>query len=164
MQGGRDVKPPDLIEVARELASSNRGKPKQAFLHRACSATYYAMFHALAGCCADTLIGGKNSDRSKPAWRQVYRSLEHGLAKSQCENQRKLQQFPKEIQDFANLFVTMQTKRHRADYDPFAKATKSAVALDIEQVQVTLQGFSTARMSDRRAFAAFVLLRTRNEG
>jgi len=36
-------------------------------------------------------------------------------------------QFPPSIQDFANMFVQMQEKRHRADYDPTDFHYKSSV-------------------------------------
>ena len=155
----QNVKSHDLIEVAKELAANiNGGKPKQAFLRRSVSTTYYALFHALARCCADCLIGvGRNS----PAWEQVYRSLQHKLAKDRCKNQAKISLFPKEIQDFANFFVTMQSKRHNADYNPTERFTASAVRLDIEQAEFVIADFLSAPTADRRAFAAFVILQLR---
>ena len=55
------MNPDDLIRIARYLASTgtgiNAGRPSQADLRRAVSTTYYALFHALAQCCANTLIG-----------------------------------------------------------------------------------------------------------
>jgi hypothetical protein len=156
------VKPQDLIDVSESLAGSNKGKPKQAFLRRAVSTTYYALFHTLARCCADMLIGGTNADRSGQAWRQVYRSLEHGYAKNQCGS-GKISEFPQEIQDFASLFKAMQTKRHRADYDPLERFAKSSVLLDIGLTKAAIAGFGAASPKDRRAFAAFVLLKARSD-
>lgn len=53
--------PFDLIRIAEQLASgaigSGRGRPRQAELRRAVSAAYYAMFHALARCCAEYARG-----------------------------------------------------------------------------------------------------------
>jgi hypothetical protein len=86
------------------------------------------MFHTLAGCCADTPIGGSSAVRSKPAWNQVYRALDHGAAKAACENKTTMGKFPQSIQDFANNFVQMQIKRHDADYNPDCKLFKSAGA------------------------------------
>ena len=74
------MRAPDFIETARHLTSST-GRPRQTDLRRAVSTTYYALFHCLAACYADTIVGGPGAKRSKPAWRQAYRALNHGSAK-----------------------------------------------------------------------------------
>ncbi|CAN0488152.1 unnamed protein product, partial [Phaeothamnion confervicola] len=153
------LNPRDLIDTARDLLKSTSGKPRQSNLHRATSTAYYAMFHTLARCAADLLIGGPGSKRSSPAWQQVYRALEHGVAKNACSNGGKLALFPREIQDFANTFVTMQEKRHKADYDPNAKSRKSEVAIDIDLVDKVITDFGVTPIKDRRAFAALVLFK-----
>jgi hypothetical protein len=119
------------------------------------------MFHALARDCADLMVGGKSSDRSKHAWRQVYRALEHGTAKNACQNNGILSKFPKDVEDFANQFVAMQIKRHQADYDPVEKFTKSGVLTDIETARIVIEGFAKVAVKDRRAFAAHVLFKQR---
>lgn len=129
---------------------------------RAISACYYALFHCLARECANLLIGGDGADRSDEAWLQVYRSLEHGPAKDRCNNKKMIGRFPKEIQDFANSFVTMQKKRHAADYDPSTRFVKSEVAADIVVVEEAVGKFKTASIKERRAFCAYVLLRLRD--
>ena len=70
-----------------------------------------------------------------------------------------MEKFPDAIQDFANMFVLMQEKRHRADYDPNERLTKSAVANDIDACRAAIEGFKRTSFSDRRAFAAHVLLK-----
>ena len=86
------MNPEDLIRIARGLAGGaiggNIGRPRQAELRRAVSAAYYALFHALARCCADTLVGATPASRSQTAWTQTYRALEHGYAKNQCVRPR----------------------------------------------------------------------------
>ncbi len=119
------------------------------------------MFHCLARDSADLLIGGTNSDRSQPAWKQAYRALEHGYAKQQCRNKGVLRKFPKKIEDFGNTFVTLQEKRHSADYDPVTKLNKSAVSADIDLAEQAITQYRTEKTSDRRAFCAWVLLRVR---
>lgn len=150
----------DLIKTAKELAGSGDGKPRQSNLRRATSTAYYALFHALARCCADSLVGGPSAQRSKPAWRQVYRALEHGFSKNACQH-GAISRFPQEIQDFANMYVQMQDKRHTADYDPDAKSFKSAVMNDIAAAEVAIDDFTSTSLKDRRAFAAFVLFKHR---
>lgn len=151
----------DLLSGALYLINRQPGKPKQADLKRALSSIYYAMFHTLARCCADLMIGGQNADRSKHAWRQVYRALEHNFAKSQCMNRAIISKFPKEIEDFANAFVSSQIKRHQADYDPHFRTTKTEVLIEHSTVTSAINRFNLASTKDRRAFAAFILLKTR---
>jgi hypothetical protein len=113
----------------------------------------------LARTSADLLVGGAGALRSKPAWQQVYRAVDHGTAKTACKNGDVIQKFPKEIEDFANAFVAMQTKRHSADYDPFSKWSKSEVVNDIETVKQAIADFSSAPAKDRRAFCAHILFK-----
>lgn len=155
------MKPLDLIASAIILVTSCKGKPSQVSLRRATSAAYYAMFHCLARNCADLLVGGTNSSRSKHAWRQTYRALEHGFAKNACKDGPTLGQFPKAIEDFANNFVAMQEKRHMADYDPTVKLSKSEVLADINLARQAITEFQKEPVKDRRAFAAHVLFKKR---
>ncbi|MGH7069379.1 MAG: hypothetical protein ACREFO_05130 [Acetobacteraceae bacterium] len=112
--------------------------------------------------CANLLIGGTGPDRSLEAWRQVYRSLEHGSAKDRCRDSNMIRKFPKGIEDFANTFVTMQAKRHDADYAPYVKFDKSSVASDIVLVEQAINDFKSSKTKDRRAFCAYVLLKKRS--
>ena len=155
----------DLLNTADELVSGATGstRPRQSNLRRAVSTAYYAMFHCLASCCANSFIGSTNADRSEPAWRQVYRALEHGLAKDKCKNKGfiKASGFPQEIVDFANAFVALQEKRNLADYDPSARFAKLEVQREITQARAMIAGFQAAGAKHRRAFSAYVLFRTR---
>ena len=155
------MNPLDFLETARELATSSTRRPRQTNLRRAVSTTYYALFHCLAKCCADMVVGGAGSDRSRPAWRQTYRALEHRTAKTRCKHQN-IRQFPVEIQDLANVFVDMQKKRHSADYDPDAVFSKPEVLQDIDEAETVIRGFPAASAKDRRAFAVYLLLDIRN--
>lgn len=119
------------------------------------------MFHCLARNCADLLIGGTSADRSEEAWKQVYRSLDHKFAKDRCIDKLMLKKFPKQIEDFANHFVTLQGKRHSADYDPGASFTKLEVTTDIAIAEQAILDFSSVPAKHRRAFCAYVLLKKR---
>ena len=141
------------------LVRSGHGKPTQTTLRRAVSTAYYALFHSLAGTCANLLIGGPGSLRSRHAWREVYRALAHGTAKGACEHRQVLNKFPVEIIDFAEKFIEMQRKRHDADYDPAARFYKSDVVMDIDAVELVIARFEAASTKDRRAFASWVLFK-----
>ncbi len=125
------------------------------------------MWHTLARTCADCLIGSTKKSRSNGAWHQVYRHLDHGEARKQCAPEGRVKQetfkkFPAEIQEFATLFVTMQSKRHAADYDPLAPRLKlSAVKTDLEMVKSVISKFEAVDPLHKRAFSAWVLLKVR---
>ena len=156
------MNPFDFIATARDLVAPNiRGRPRQSNLRRALSTAYYALFHCLANCCADMLVGGPGADRSRPAWHQTYRALQHGFARQRCEH-RNVAGFPGAIRYFARTFVDMQQDRHRADYDPDVSFTKADVIQLIDFAEDAIRSFQQAPARDRRAFAVYVLLPTRN--
>lgn len=69
-----------------------------------------------------------------------------------------MSEFPPEIQDFANLFVQMQEKRHQADYDPTAIYYKSAVQADIDATRVAIDIFSKCDKRHQKAFIVYVAI------
>ena len=151
-------KPTDLLDAAQGLATVDRGRPRQANLLRAMSTVYYALFHALARTCADCLIG--TGQRRSRAWAQVYRAVEHSAVKEACKHDTMLR-FPDAVQNFADLFVEMQIARHRADYDPRTNVSRVQVGRGIELARRVIDDFNDVALPDRRAFAAYVLLRRR---
>lgn len=158
---GRNLDSLDLIAAARDLVNSNsRGRPREANLRRAVSTAYYALFHCLATCCADTIAG---ADRHHPAWRQTYRALQHGTARNHCQRTAEVAKFPVEIRKFAETFVDMQRERHKADYDPSARFSKMVVIQHINEAMEAIAGFGLAHRRDRRAFAIYVMLLVRND-
>ena len=138
-----------------------RGRPRQSDLRRAVSTAYYALFHCLALCCADLLVGGPGSNRSQSAWNQTYRALQHGFARQRCDH-RNVADFPSEIRYFARIFVDMQQDHHRADYDPDVSFVKADVTQLIDYAEDAIRRFQQAPARDRRAFAVYVLLPARN--
>ena len=161
------MNPRDLIRIARQLASGaaggNRGRPRQAELRRAVSAAYYALFHALALCCADRLAGSTKAVRSEAAWIQTYRALEHGHARNQCNDPSAMSAFPSEIQDFGRRFVFMQRQRQQVDYSPNARYSRLWVMQAVGETEDAITALEGAPGADRRAFALHVLLRRRPE-
>jgi hypothetical protein len=55
----------------------------------------------------------------------------------------------------------MQAERHKAGYDPFVKFKKSEVEIDISTVESAIGDFAYASVADRKAFAAWVLIKNR---
>ena len=149
----------DLLAAARTLAKANPGRPRQAYLRRAVSTAYFALFHALAQDCADQLVG-RGSSRSTTAWVQAYRALEHGFAKNACKGAEKLG-FSSELVHCANEFIELQQARHDADYDPQATFLRAEVLDLVNRAQVSIEKLHGARTADRRAFAVLLLLKRR---
>jgi uncharacterized protein (UPF0332 family) len=148
-----------LIVTAKKLAVASPKKPRQADLKRAISTAYYALFHALAKDAADLLIG-TGSNRPNAAWTHLYRSLEHGVAKSGCIAVKNID-FPPAIKDCALAFVQLQEMRHDADYDPNLRVRRGDA---LEAIKLAESAIGNLRKSDRRdrlAFAVQILLRKR---
>ena len=158
------MNPEDLIRIARGLAGGsiggNIGRPRQAELRRAVSAAYYALFHALARCCADTLVGATPASRSQTAWTQTYRALEHGYAKNQCVRPA-INGFPPEIRAFGRAFSEMQRNRNVADYATESALSRAETMRLIDWTEDVIADFATVPAADRRAFSVYVLLRIR---
>ena len=159
------MNPRDLIKIAHFLATvgvvSNLGRPRQADLRRAVSAAYYALFHSLARCGADMLAGLSSVRRNQASWQRIYRSLEHGLTVRRLNNRSGMRGFPREIQDFGQLFGNLQVQLHRADYDPAASFDRATVLQVVAEAEQHIIGLENAAPADRRDFAIYVLFRYR---
>lgn len=150
----------DLLDIARRLVD---GTPSQTDLRRAVSSIYYAVFHAIAQSNADTLAGDEVQSRDQIAWRQAYRALEHGYGARRCQNAQSSPQFSEPIKTLAAHFVDMQSRRHRADYDPDETFTTQEVVSIIAETIGYIAAFRAAPERERRAFAVYVLMRDRQE-
>ena len=159
------MNPTDLIDSARQRAGGaaplGRGRPRQTDLQRAVSDVYYAMFHTLAICAANTLVGAGYTARRQPEWRQIYRALEHGYARQQSSNQRTLAHFPPAIRRFGRHFAGSQQLPHLADYDSDSSFARREVLQFINETEEIIRAFDRAPADRRRAFAIYVLFRTR---
>jgi uncharacterized protein (UPF0332 family) len=148
-----------VIVTARKLVNASSTKPRQADLKRAVSTAYYALFHAIAKDAADLLVG-VGADRSEKAWEQVYRSLQHGDAKNACEGFRNLVPEPS-FKLCAATFVTLQQKRHDADYAPNFRILRSEAIDLIDQAELAIANLRASPKHDRREFAVSLLMKKR---
>ena len=124
------------------------------------SRTYYALFHALARSCADSLIGEEGTDRTDRAWRQTYRSLDHvetAKACERCVRDNRMLGFPPSLLTFARFLPVAMRRRHQADYDPDYAPTNEAVAAMTSAANRAITALTETDLRDRRAFAAFIL-------
>ena len=155
------MEPEHLLQIATDLAEINARRPRRADLCRAVSTAYYGLFHCLARTCADGLAGRSRSVGNRPMWRRAYRALEHGQARTRCENAPSW--FPEEVREFGRMFATQQDRRHFADYDPDYPVGKSDVIADVESVRTAIDRFLATSASVRRDVAIHVLMKVRTD-
>jgi len=96
---------------------------------------------------------------------QTYRAVDHRKALEACEKCVKADyNFPQQIRDFASYFVTMQSLRHKADYDPVTEFNKRQTATYVEGARNAICALNDAPQKHKKAFAAFVLLKFPRSG
>jgi hypothetical protein len=147
-----------LLMVATELCQRTGRRPREAFMRRAASTAYYAVFHALCRMCADELIG-RNRFRSIP-WSRIYRAVDHRAKQALLSTDAAL--ISPSVVSFGRAFAHLQEKRHEADYNPaffrfFFDETQALVERGGKAIE-DLNGLSS---DDRRALATLVLFRPR---
>ncbi len=127
----------DLIVQASQLATREKGKPKQASLRRAVSTAYYALFHFLIDSTCKHLLG---SGAGRRQLRELAsRAFVHGKMQSLCKEFTKT--IPQsellkplwlrhgvpacvEIKELAEIFCDLQRDRHEADYNVSKRITR----------------------------------------
>lgn len=148
-----------LTETARSLIPAGPGRPRKTDLRRAASTIYYAAFHRLMQCCADRLVGTGPARRT-PAWKRVYRALNHAQCAQVCRS-REAKALSSEVRKLTTLLPDLKGRRHAADYDPAARFTKSVVLRDIGATEAVLDAFDRSSPNDQRELAALLLFRER---
>lgn len=153
------MSPSELLEVAVSLSEHPApGKLKQVYRRRAISTAYYALFHRLAGMCADTLVGARKSQT--PAWQRTYRALEHGFAKSALlELARRSNNDAVTL--LSEVFVALQQFRHEADYDPHGVYEDGASGSCITMARLGIEAVSGLSPEVKLEIATSLILRSR---
>jgi len=149
----------DLIHRARASLSGQR-RPREVYLRRAVSDSYYALFHCLAAMCADELIGV--TKRGSADWRRVYRGLEHSRAKDEFRR-NDLAQVDPIAPRIAATFIQLQDARHLADYDPASTLRRrDGARVFIEAAELAIANLKSLSADARRGLATRLLIRVRN--
>ncbi len=149
----------ELLGTARKLVTSTSTLSDR---RRAVSSVYYAQFHHLCQSCCDLLV---RDGTLGSANYQVYRSIDHGLAKAACAECHDTRRgFPASIVTYAKTFNFLQRKRHDADCDPTADFGRHDVEQLIERAETAMTAFDAEQERHRRAFVIFVALRKRGSG
>lgn len=153
------MRPADLLAHAERLCRASPKRPRKVDLCRAVSAAYYALFHELCWVCADSLIG-TNKTQATDAWRLAYRAVDHRTAKDRCKA-RLPQGLSMSLVSFAETFVILQEERHRSDYDPRARFSRSEALSLVEMARRGVNAMQVTDLRTRKAFAAYILFKPR---
>jgi hypothetical protein len=166
------VDPQGLIRAARLLlGENNKGAPNQTRLRRAVSTAYYALFHRIAQAASDAFVGAKH--RQSPRYETVYRGFEHRRMKDSCAAVDKPMLGAKaskalgaanasqEVRDVANAFVTLQERRHWADYSPAGKITRADARDLVDLAALAIDQLAAANTEERRNFLVYLMLAIR---
>ena len=157
----------DLFSQAEALARLDALKPKQVNLRRAVSSAYYAVYHYLVHevCCVQ--IGTSHAQAS---YRNVLaRAFTHNIMKQACSSfgggtlkDTAIKGLPRDssgrypvhhaIRTLALTFVSLQEKRHLADYDRSERFNRADVLTLIERAKNDVLAFAALAMSDDKKF------------
>lgn len=176
------INPDGVLEHARRLAGSGRGRPPEADLRRGVSAAYYAVFHDVTDRAARHLIGSSPDDQRN----KIRRSWSHGevvtLANMVVDRARTIAANPaapltKELSECGplidiaasnadlvaalRLFSELQEQRHRADYDHDARFEKFTLLTACQNAQRARNLIADASPASREAL--FTLLTVRRK-
>lgn len=153
----RPVQPDELIRLAYELAGWNAGpgRPRTAWLRRAISSAYYALFHELVGWSVQHVLCDA-TDRDEERW-AVARWYQHGDVRQVCEWVSSLAtpgsraapkaveslfggsgapgQIPAGLVTVAVGFTALHSARQRADYDHAMDVTRKETLALVETAE-----------------------------
>jgi uncharacterized protein (UPF0332 family) len=146
-----------LFAAAEDLLQSK--SRSAAYRRRAVSTAYYAVFHALAKLCAETLLPTTESDNE--AYSKIYRALDHRPLRNMF-TQAPLKDHPV-IKVFGPDIVRLQVERHRADYSPPDKDmfNPSEVEEIIRQAKFAVSELNKLDKPDRLLLATCLLFKER---
>lgn len=152
------MNPRELLRLATVLAHETGGSPRWVARNRAVSTAYYALFHALAELCGRELVGAR---RPWPAFRHVYRSLDHGAARRMLDSVRRDVRASEASQRLGALFGDLQDQRHAADYDPGYRIARRDLAALVASTSQVIAALDDLPRSERKLLAARLIGRTR---
>lgn len=153
----------DFLQLARRLVEDDPRRPKTIHLRRATSAAYYAVFHRLINDAVRALFGnGPAVATINPQNPQTLR-VDHVASRWFNHNRmkavsawfetpsrapkpvQKLLQVgkdslvPTELRTVADHFVSLQELRHKADYDPSLRPTRTQAREAVDKADNVFQ-------------------------
>lgn len=150
-----------LIATARKLLKGHARRPRHSDLCRAVSTAYYALFHAFARQAADLMVAGSAISAGSDTWCQIYRSLNHGPAKSACQRLSTNPLFSANLKRCASAFVQLQALRHDADYNPTFRTNLIDATDVVQMADDAIRLFCEASKAERLHFITQLLFSQR---
>lgn len=150
------MNPRGLLAVARVEATheDEYTDVSDEHLRRALSTNYYALLHFVCSSAADMYFGEDEQSRRKPAWRHIFRGVNHGTVLAGCRDKEFVRMFPYAFEFFAETYLNAHESRISSEYDPFDTYLLSNVLNMITETEKALNGFEVADCDDRKAFLA----------
>lgn len=161
--------PADLLVQARNLATSDTKKPKQANLRRAVSSAYYALFHFISEESAKIVVGSGPQARMRRDLAR--RAVAHTRLKEVC--QEFLKPTPRnllkpywpatgtpgnaDISTVCDNFMALQVLRHTADYDFTVKISRFEALDACDKAKEAIDAWNKLKNRDPDAVALFAM-------
>lgn len=159
------IEPNDLLDLAEELIERDPRRPRQVSLRRAVSCAYYALFHTL------TTGAAKISSPDPSLQRLIARASQHVEMKECClkvstqpspnQEPNQLRRFvdpTPEVEFIASTFVSLQGKRHEADYDHSVTFSRSDTQTQVALARRACEEWEIVRGSDSAKRLAVLVL------
>jgi hypothetical protein len=153
------MNPDHLLDQANLLIQASvAGAPRQVDLRRAISTAYYALFHFAMSAAADMAVS-KAARRNNPdGYARAYQSINHDELVKRAQEARAV---GRNIAAFADAIVALQQARHRADYDPRYRVSKSEAVAKVLTARAAIARFEGAGEEERKACLAMLLFKRR---
>ena len=103
----------------------------------------------------------RSTGRRSPEWHQVYRAIEHGKARSACQQQGAVRAFPMEIRGFADTFIDLWKARQQGNYALEGEYSNRDVRVMIDTAVGAIDQLEQADVRHRRSFVVHVLFKPR---
>jgi hypothetical protein len=149
-----------LLDIADQVIRN--GANSSALKRRAVSTAYYAVFHALAKACTNTLL--PSVDRNSDAYQRVYRALDHGPLKAAFAAGAGPLRDRDPLKKIGDAVTQLQSERHRADYMPPSKnffSPNQAETL-VQRAREAVTDIEALSSRDRVALATWLLFKSRS--
>ncbi len=158
----------DLLQQAKDLASKEKNKPRQASLRRAVSAAYYSLFHQFID--EPTKQAAGTAANTRDLRLRLGRTFDHLHMKKMCgifadKNSKNgwidQGKITADLRLAASAFVQLQTERHEADYNTTLSFTRYDVRQLIGKSEFAQRTIRKLKDSpDRRALMLALLVKT----
>ena len=160
------MNPTHLLEQASELARLDPGRPRGVNLRRAVSAAYYAVFHHRVQSATERALTKSGEARgvrvvlargySHEAFRGISQNFGGGVGcwppwMREAVDRTGFAVSPG-LRESCRLFVTLQDRRHSADYDPSWETDRTRALATVAEARRCIEQFDAARGTAARRF------------